>query len=1040
MNISAWAIRKPVPIILFFLILCLVGGVSFARLGINDNPNVDFPIITVTISQPGAAPSELETEVTRKVEDAVVGLEGLDHVRSTVSDGTSVTILEFLVGTKSDRALNDVRDAVSRIRQTLPADVLEPAVIHPNFAGEPFLTYSVTSKSRTVAELSRLVDDDITRSLLTAKGVSQVRRSGGLSREIRIALDPARMRAVGITADQVNAQIRQYNINLPGGKAELGGAEQSIRTLGTAPTVDQLRSLPILLPSGQYARLETLGDVLDTTAEARQAAFLNGKPVVAFSVLRAEGEPLVDTEEAARRQVEKLKQTLPKDIEIDLIRTTGDFQRDSYHSAVDALYLGSGLAVIVIYLFLRNWQATVISALAIPLSVVGTFWVMGVMGYTLNFMSLLGLTLVVGVLVDDAIVDLENIYRHIAMGKSPMQAAFEATDEIGLAVVATTLTIVAVFIPVAFMGGIPGQFFREFGLTVSVSVLFSLVVARTLTPMMGAYMLPAHAEEHDDADSWFNRLYARLLAWCLNHRWKTVIAAVVVFIGSMAMVPLLPAGFFNAGDVNEVAISAALPTGATMQDTERVVQAVTDRLKDRPEVKKVFSTVGAAVQNGMDVSGGAVNKGMITVVLVDAKERQLSQDAFELATQSDLEAIPGARLAYLHYGAGGGQGKPVNVVLKGNDATALEKTADTVLDAMRGLKGIKDVTSSTAELRPEIRILPDPARAGDQGVSVAAIARVARMATQGDIETNLAKFNADDRQINIRVQYKDTIKQELAAIGNLQVPGSKGLVPLRTVADIQMGSGPVQIDRYDRARQVTLSANLDGVSLGEATQAIEALPAMTNLPSGVTYVSEGEAEVMKDVFTAVILALGAGVMFIYAVLVVLFGNFLHPLTIMVALPLSIGGAFLGLLVTGMELGLMSLIGIIMLMGLVTKNSILLVEYALMTMAQGVERREALMKAGAARLRPILMTTVAMIAGMMPIAIGLGAGTKPRSPMAVAVIGGLLTSTLFTLVVIPAVFTMMDDFQIRILRLLSRLKRHDTGEMPPATGTAAGHGH
>jgi multidrug efflux pump subunit AcrB len=1039
-NISAWAIRKPVPIILFFAILCLVGGVSFARLGINDNPNVDFPVITVTISQPGAAPSELETEVTRKVEDAVVGLEGLDHVRSTVSDGVSVTILEFLVGTKSDRALNDARDAVSRIRSNLPADILEPAIVHPNFAGEPFLTYSVSSPTRSVAELSRLVDDEITRSLLTAKGVSQIRRSGGLSREIRLSLDPARMQAVGITAEQVNSQVRQYNVNLPGGKAELGGAEQSIRTLGTAPTVEQLRRLPILLPSGQYARLETLGEIKDTTAEARQAAFLDGKPVVAFSVLRAEGEPLVDTEAAARKQVEKLKTTLPKDIQIDLVRTAGDFQRDSYYSAIDALYMGSGLAIVVIFLFLRNWQATVISALAIPLSVVGTFWVMGAMGYTLNFMSLLGLTLVVGVLVDDAIVDLENIYRHIAMGKSPMQAAFEATDEIGLAVVATTLTIVAVFVPVAFMGGIPGQFFREFGLTVSVSVLFSLIVARTLTPMMGAYLLPAYAHEEDDADSWFNRLYARLLAWCLNHRWRTVFAAIAVFIGSMAMVPLLPAGFFNAGDVNETAISATLPTGATLQDTERVVMAVTNRLRGRPEVKKIFATIGAASQNGLDAENGAVNTARMNIVLVDAKERKLTQDEFELATQSDLEAIPGARLAYLHYGAGGGQGKPVNVVLKGNDAVGLERTSETLLEQMRGLKGIKDVTSSAAEMRPEIRIVPDPARAGDQGVSVAAIARVARMATQGDIETNLAKFNADDRQINIRVRYSDAVKQDIEGIGGLLIPGTRGLVPLRTVADLQMGSGPVQIDRYDRARQVTLSANLDGVSLGEATSAIEKLPIMTNLPSGVSYVSEGEAEVMKDVFTAVILALGAGVMFIYAVLVVLFGNFLHPLTIMVALPLSIGGAFLGLLVTGMELGLMSLIGIIMLMGLVTKNSILLVEYALMMMAQGVERREALMKAGAARLRPILMTTVAMIAGMMPIALGIGAGTKPRAPMAVAVIGGLLTSTAFTLVVIPAVFTMMDDFQGRILRLLGRLKRSDTGEMPPATGAAAGHGH
>ncbi|MBC7544854.1 MAG: efflux RND transporter permease subunit [Candidatus Sericytochromatia bacterium] len=1039
MNISAWAIRKPVPIILFFLVLLIIGGVSFKHLGINDNPNVDFPIITIGIAQPGAAPSELETEVTRKVEDAVVGLENLQHVRSVVTDSSSTTILEFKVGADSDRVLNDARDAISRIRQTLPADILEPSIIHPNFSGEPFLIYSVASKTRPAAEVSRIIDDDITRRLLTVPGVSQIRRSGGLDREIRIELDPTRMMALGITTDQVNSLIRQFNINLPGGKAELGGAEQSIRTLGTAVSVSQLKNLPVPIAGGRFVNLDTLGTITDTTAEPRQSAWLAGKPVVAFAVVRAQGAALVGTEEAARAEVEKLKKTLPADLEVELIRTTGDFNRNSYSASIDALYLGAGLAVVVIYLFLRNWQATVISALAIPLSVVGTFWIMSILGYTLNFMTLLGLSLVVGVLVDDAIVDLENIYRHIAMGKTPMQAAFEATDEIGLAVVATTLTIVAVFIPVAFMGGIPGQFFRSFGLTVSVSVLFSLLVARTLTPMMGAYLLPSVVHENEDKETWFNRSYARLLSWCLVHRWKTIVSAVVIFIGSMMLVPLLPKGFFDAGDVNETTISATLPTGATLQDTERVILEVTRRLSSRPEVKKIFATIGAGSQNGVATEGGAVNAGKINVVLVDAKKRKLSQSEFELATQAELDQIPGARLAYLHYGAGGGQGKPVNVILKGNDARALDLAADTLLTQMRGLKGIKDSMSSAAELRPEVRIIPDPARAGDQGVSVMAIARVARMATQGDTDRNLAKFNADDRQVNIRVQLNQAVRRDIGGLSSLLVPGKQGLVPLGTVADIQMGSGPVQIDRYDRARQITLSANLDGVSLGEATAGVAKLPLMKSLPAGVTYDSDGEAKVMADVFGAVILALGAGVLFISAVLVLLFGNFLHSLTIMVALPLSIGGAFIGLLVTGMELGLMSLIGIIMLMGLVTKNSILLVEYALVAMHNGTERREALMKSGAARLRPILMTTVAMIAGMVPIAMGLGVGTKPRAPMAVAVIGGLLTSTAFTLVVIPAVFTLLDDLQLWLMRHMKRIYRGKGDTLAPVSEGSGSHG-
>ncbi|MEB3283878.1 MAG: efflux RND transporter permease subunit [Candidatus Sericytochromatia bacterium] len=1040
MNISAWAIKRPIPVILLFLVLTLLGLSSYLKLGINDNPDVDFPLVVVSITQAGASPAELETEVTRKVEDALVGITGLDHITSTISEGLSLTSCEFKIGTQTDKALNDVRDAVAKVRQTLPGDINEPSITQPNFSGEPFITYTVASERRSVADLSRLIDEDITRALLTVPGVAQVKRSGGLTREVRVELDPARLRALGLNVEGVNAQLRQLNVNLPGGRAEAGGQEQSIRTLGSAPSVEALRNFPIRMENGQTVPLATLGHVEDGYAEVRQKAFLNGRPCVAFSVVRSQSSALVQTEAATREAVHDLAKTLPADVKVELVSTLADFTRDAHTATMDALYMGAALAVIVIFIFLRNGPAVLISALAIPLSVIATFWVMKMLGYTLNGMTTLALTLVVGILVDDAIVDLENIYRHIGMGKSPMKAALEATDEIGLAIVATTMTIVAVFIPVGFMGGIPGMFFRSFGVTVAVAVLFSLLVARTLTPMLAAYLLPrtlVHAEDR----STYRKHYLRALDWALAHRWKTLGGATLVFFASLALIPILPKGFITLGDIGQATVQISLPSGATIDDTESVVKQVEALLSSRPESKLLFSTVGTASNSAggsLVQTGTSVTRASVNVVLTPRAERSVSLDDFQNSLRDALTRIPGARVAFAQFGATG-SAKPVNILLRGANGLQLERVGEQLLREMRALPELRDVTSSTAELRPEVQIRPRLIEAAEQGVSVADIGRTVRLGTQGDVDFNLAKFNAGNRQVNIRVQLQSEARGNLSSIGDLLIVGRYGPIPLRTVADISFGTGPVQIDRYDRARQITFTANLTQGNLGDALAKIQRLPTLQNLPAGINQGTVGDSKIMIDIFTETVLALGAGIMFIYVVLILLFGGFLQPLTIMMALPLSFGGALAGLLVFGKELGLYALIGVIMLMGLVTKNSILLVEYALMARQKGADRKDALLQAGRDRLRPILMTTIAMIAGMLPIALEIGTGTEVLSPMAVAVIGGLITSTAFTLIVIPAVFTIIDDVQVgmwNIWRRLSPFKEVTEPEPhPPDEGVA-----
>ncbi|WP_353258462.1 efflux RND transporter permease subunit [Prochlorothrix hollandica] len=1032
MHLSTFSVRNPVPILVGFLILLLGGWFSFGQMGIDDTPNIDVPVVSVTVTQPGAGPTELETQVTKKVEDVVASLDNVDELTSTVRDGISTTTIAFILGTDTDRATNDVRNAVAQIRQTLPQDANEPVVQRLAFAGGAVMSYVVKSDQRSLADLTNLVDRDIGRALLSVKGVAQVQRLGGIDREVRVDLNPDRLLALGITATQVNDQIRAANVDLPAGSAQVASRDRNLRTLGSADTVAQLASLPIVLPQGSTVPLSTLGRVTDDHRDLEQIArFSDGSTasqappaVVAFSVFRSTGTSVVTVEEGVRAAVETLNSTLPPDLDLSLIFTQADDPRESYQATIDSLVMGSILTVLVVSLFLRDWRPTLVTATALPLSIIPTFLVMRGLDYTLNGMTLLALALAMGNLVDDAICMVENIDSHLAMGKTPFRAAIDGAREIGLAVVATTATVVGIFTPVAFMGGIPGQFFQPFGFTVSIATLFSTLVAVTITPLMAARLLrsPTLTLGADDLQPSTNRpqLYRWALTWALRHRVISLTLAVLLFWGSLQLVPLIPKGLFGGSDQGLSQMSIELPPGSTLEQTDRISQQVTQQLLANPNVLSVFSEVGER--------GGEPNKANLTVNLVPKADRAESLWEFEASMRPGFQGIPGARISFISQGAGGGN-KDLSIVLRSDNPIALAQSAAELEAAMAAMAGVVDVSSSASLVQPEILIRPNVQRAADLGVSVQSIARTLSLAAIGDGDADLAKFDLADRQIPIRVQVDPDRRNDLDTLKNLQIPSQTGaLVPLMAVADVGLGSGPAEINRSDRERQVSIGANLDGVALGDAYAQVQALPIMQNLPAGVSEQPDGDTEIMRDIFSRFAGALGSGVLCIYVILVLLYNSFLTPLAILVALPLSIGGALLALMITQTELGLFALIGIVMLMGLVTKNAILLVDCALANQAAGMPQFRAVIESGVSRLRPILMTTFSTMAGMLPIALGLGAGGEVRSPMAIAVIGGFTTSTLLTLVVVPVLFTYIDSFQYR---LLHGFQGRPTGDRPGA---------
>lgn len=1027
MNFSALSIRNPIPAIMLFALLTVAGLLAFKASKVQDFPDIELPIVTVTATLDGAAPAQLETEVARKLEDSIATLQGIKNIYTRVLDGVATVTVEFILERDPSDAVNDVRDAVSRVRADMPPEMRDPSVTKTTTAGRVVSTFTVAAREGSGLDdqdLSWFVDNDVAKRLLSVPGLGSVKRVGGVAREVRVELDDARMAALRVSALDVSRQLRNVQREAPGGRGDVSGAEQSVRTLATVRTAQELAAMDIPLPDGRHVKLSQVARVLDTVTEPRALAEQDGKKVVAFEIFRTRGAGEIDVATGAREAVAQLQRENPKLVLHEVIDNSFSVE-ENFDASMHMLYEGALLAVLVVWWFLRDWRATLIAAAALPLSAIPAFLGQYLFGYTLNMVTLLSLALVVGVLVDDAIVEIENISRHLHMGKTPMQAALEAADEIGMAVIATTFALVAVFLPTAFMGGIPGKFFKQFGWTAVLAILASLLVARLLTPMMCAYLMkaprkPLGGDGHAPQDGALMRRYLAIMQWCLRHRGLTMLGAALFFAGSLALVPLLPTGFVPPNDRSQTQINVELAPGSTLAETRAVAERVRLEAMKVTGVKSVFSSIGGGSSGDAFAPGGAAEarRAVLTLTTVHRDERKVGLDDIERRIREALAPIPGARFTV----GAPDTGTKLQLVLRSEDAAALTATAREAERQLRTLQGVGNVSSSASLVRPEIIVRPDFARAADLGVTAASIGETVRVATAGDYDQSLAKMNLDERQVPIRVKLPDAVRADLDAIGRLTVPGANGPVLLSNVATITVDSGPAQIDRLNRSRNVTLDVELQGRSLGEVNAEARALPVFGSLPSSVQIAELGDAQEMQALFNSFGVAMAIGVLCIYGVLVLLFSDFMQPVTILAALPLSIGGAFVALLLTNNALSMPTMIGLIMLMGIVTKNSILLVDYAILAREAGMERFEALVDACHKRSRPIVMTTIAMGAGMLPLAMGLSGDPSFRSPMAVAVIGGLITSTLLSLLVVPAVFTYVDDFEGWMKRQTRRLRR------------------
>jgi multidrug efflux pump subunit AcrB len=1110
-NISAWCIRNPVPPIVLFVLLLLAGVVSFNRMDVNDNPDVEFPAVQVIVAQPGAAPSELETQVTQRVEAAVRGVSGVDEMSSYVSEGNSRTMVQFAIGTPIDRAYNDVNQAVQQIRSDLPDGILEPQVVRVDIAGGPITYFAVETRDMTLEQLSWFVDNTVAKELLSIPGMSQVRRSGGVDREIRVILDPVRMQSYGLTASQVNQQLRQVNVNAAGGRTEIAGSEQAVRVLGNAANAFQLGETRISIGNGRTIRLSDVAKVTDGYAEQRNLAKIGGKQVLSFSIEKAKGASDVTVHDETMKKLEEIKKNNPK-VNFTILFTRTEYTKEQYRSSMAAMIEGAVLAVVVVFLFLRDWRATLISAMAIPLSAIPTFWFMDMMGFSLNGLSLLALSLVAGVLVDDAIVEIENIVRHMRMGKTAYQASIDAADEIGLAVVATTMSIVAVFLPVALMPGISGQFFIQFGMTVVFAVLVSLAVARMITPMIAAYFLSAQGEQDHASGPWVDR-YERVLAWTLDDRkhrskragyeltetrliflivpliaaglaglfmiasyfkpvplgqdapnaalhfllltplsiigaylavglmqifvgalayafgmrqwafthWTKSIAqrayarlfdhrvwivgiGVAAFATSIVLFMTLPQQFQPTTNSDYSQIRYELPPGSTLAQSEHVSNEINAILSQNKTVENAFYDV--------NVGGGSV---YITL----KKARETSSVDWERGLQPKMAAIPDARVSFQSQ-SGGFSGRDITFIIGGDDPALLERHALKIVEEMRGVKELRSPRIEGDIPRPEIIVKPRLDLAAELGVTTAALSQTIRIATIGDIDQNAAKFSLSDRQIPIRVLLSEDSRRALATIENLPVPTARGTtVPLKSVAEIGFGAGPTELRRYNQTRRIVIGADLaPGLVTGDAQKKIDALPAIKNMPQGVRKIIQGDAKWQAELAMNFLIAVVSGLLLVFSTLVLLYRRFLSPLVNMSSLLLAPLGGLLGLLVAGMEVSMPVYIGLLMLLGIVAKNSILLVDFAIEEMDQGVSKMDALLDAGRKRAQPIVMTTVAMVAGMVPTALSLSGDGAWRAPMGVVVIGGLALSTLLTLLIVPAGFSLADSIEKRLGRFFS----------------------
>ena len=1044
-NISAWSIRNPVVPLVLFIALTLAGVLSFMRMDVVNNPDVEFPAVNVSISQPGAAPTEIENQITQRVEASVRGITGVKNISSTAGEGSSNTFVEFEIGTDVNEAVNEVKNAVDQVRGSLPEGILEPQIGKVDVVGEPIGYFAVKADDMTLEQLSWFVDDTVVKSLLTVDGMAEVSRFGGVNREIRVIVSPEKMQAIGVTASQINNALRSVNVDAAGGRAEVGGTRQSVRVLGNAKSAYDLSQIEIAISGGRSVKLADIATVKDAVGERNSVSKVKGREVVNFSMSRARGASDVTVYEESLLLMDQISKENPS-VEFISLGTSVDYTKLQYKSSMAAMIEGALLAVVVVFLFLRDWRATLISAIAIPLSAIPTFWVMDLLGFNLNFLSLLALGLVAGVLVDDAIVEIENIVRHMRMGKSAYQASIDAADEIGLAVVATSFCIVSVFLPVGLMPGISGQFFKNFGITVVISVLMSLAVARMITPMFAAYFLNAKGMAEHGEGPMMDR-YMRILRWTLDRTkarkyaeggglWRRFVArfldhriwvmgiGLAAFLLTIVLFMATPAQFQPTINVDDSRIKIEMVPGTTLQQTEAVADQVSEIMYQQPEVKRALTRV---------------REGSANLYISLNEDREKTSIEFERALAPKLQQIPDARVTFQSQsggGGGGGTGRDISVMLTGSNSELLDQTATKLVEEMKTLKMIVAPRINADLSRPEIIIRPYSNLASQLGVTTASLSQAIRIATLGEIDQNAAKFSLSDRQIPIRVMLTESSRQDLDTIRNLPVPTANGgSVPLGRVAAISFGSGPTAIQRYNQNRRVFVGADLGpNVIKGDANKAIYDLPVMKDLPAGVSNEAFGEDEWQAELFVSFIIALISGILLVLATLVLLYKRIMSPLVNMGSLALApLGGIFL-VWAVGQPVSMPVLIGVLMLLGIVSKNSILLIDFAIEEMDKGIPQFQAIMDAGHKRAQPIVMTTVAMTAGMVPTAISLGGDGAWRAPMGTVVIGGLIVSTLLTLLIVPAGFSLADGIERRagpwLRRKLLTYKPGDENEVPP----------
>lgn len=1019
MNFSAYSIRNPLVAILLFVLLTLGGLFGFHQMKIQQFPDTDFPSVVVTVTLPGAASSQLENDVAKKIENKIANIEGVKHMRSVLQTGAATINAEFVLEKDIQEAVDDVRSAVGEIQGDLPAAANDPIITKVTTAGFPVLTYTVSADNMSVEDLSWFVDDTISKRLSNIEGVGQIARIGGLNREITVAVDPNRLNALQMPISQLSQQVAGIQQDTSGGEAKVGDRTQSIRVLGAVDNVQQLGEVQIALPTGGAQTLSSMATITDGASEPESIAKLNDKTVVAFNVSRSRGASEVDIAQRVESALAQLQKDMPH-IQVNKIFDTASPVAEDYQASMQMLLEGGILAVVVVLLFLRNVRATIVAAVALPLSIIPTFLGMWLFGFSLNIISLLALSLVVGVLVDDAIVEVENIIRHLRMGKSPYEAAMEAADEIGLAVIATTFTLIAVFLPTAFMSGVVGQFFRQFGWTAAMAIFASLLVARLITPMMAAYFLKSEPNKVEK-DGKLMKSYLQMVHWTLRHRWLTLGLTLLFFIGSVSLAKLLPTSFIPANDINQTRVAIELTPDATLADTEAVSDHAIAAIKDIDGIQSIMAAIGQP-QAGMDSrnsgAGHAQNTASLDITLEPRGQRSSKSDIEQQITDA-ISQVAGARFT-VGLSSGGESG--YSFQLTSSNPAMLEQYAQQVMGEIRQLPLAGDVTSNRSLPRPELTVTPNRLLMADQGVTTQGIADTLRIATLGDYEQRLSKLNLDTRQIPIIVRLPDDAKANVSQLGNLYVPSNRMTgqgVQVADVAQLQFGNGPAQIRRFDRERAIRITVQSSEGGLGPLVSAVKATPSLQAMPSDITMIDEGQAENMAELFTGFAIAMSVGIFCIFGVLILLFHRVLQPFTILVALPLSIGGAFVGLLLTGSDLSTPSMIGFIMLMGIATKNSILLVDYAIIAQTeQGLPRLPALIDACHKRARPIIMTTIAMGAGMLPLILGLGDHDATfRRPMAAAVLGGLVTSTFLSLVVIPVVYTLMDDLSLFLHRFI-----------------------